>query len=173
MIINPEIEEILEKYKINKDAGILYLLAIHFNVLATIVPEMIKSQVALTKIVEKDYQNEGVFKWNIPLFEGQEIAWEWVKDWMKPFKQINPERSGIPSECINRMKKMFSLYPEIRKEDVYKARDSYIQTVKSSEYLKTPHKFIYEGTGTSRTSMMMQFYYNNLEKKEKSQSDVI
>lgn len=157
MELNKEIVEILKKHKIDKDRGILCLLGIFHGLdIDTIAPQSIVKAINLTKIVERDYTT-GTLKWNIPLYSGQQTAFEWVRDWITPFGKLNPERKGVFKDCLTRMQKFFAENPEYRKDDVYKARDMYLATIKDPQFLKSPHKFIYEGTGTVRSSMLLQW----------------
>lgn len=158
MNFNPEVIDILREAKINKSQGLLCLLAIHFDLEAdTIINEEVMKTINMTHIVEKDY-NTNQLKWTIPLFEnGEAGAFEWVTDWVKPFKDIGgPARAGVKKEIVARMKEFFTKNPEYRKEDVFKARDLYFTTVKPrGEMVKSPHKFIYEGMGLAKTSMLL------------------
>ena len=157
MELNNEIVEILKVYKIDKDKGLLCLLGIFHELdIEVFIPDDVIKAINLTKIVEKDY-NTGTIKWNTSLYSGQQTAFDWVEDWIKPFGQINPERKGVKKDCIVRMKKFFADNPEYRKDDVYRARDMYLRTVKDPQYLKSPHKFIYEGAGTLRSSILLQW----------------
>lgn len=157
MELNNEIVEILKTHKIDKDQGLLCLLGIfHELEIETSIPHEVVRAVTLTKIVEKDYTNKTI-KWNIPLYSGQQTAFDWVGDWIEPFGKINPERKGTKRDCISRMKKFFSENPEYRKEDVFKARDMYLSTIKDPQFLKLSHKFIYEGSGAFKSSMLLQW----------------
>lgn len=113
----------------------------------------------MTHIVEKDYTKDQIM-WNVPLFEGMEAgAFDWVKDWMRPFKEIGgPARAGVFKEVVARMKDFFSNNPEYRKDDVFAARDLYFRTAKPvGEFVKLPHKFIYEGVGKAKTSQLLMW----------------
>ena len=157
MELNKEIKEVLKTYNIDIDSGILCLLGIYHGLdVERIVSQEIIQQINLTKIVEKDYSTE-TLTWNIPIYAGQETAFDWVTDWMKPFGLMNPERRGVAKDCISRMKRFFMANPQYRKEDVYAARDAYLATVKDSQYLKSSHKFIYDGQGSFRSSMLEQY----------------
>lgn len=157
MELNSGIVEILKEHRINKDEGLLCLLGIYHELdVDVFLPDNIIRAINITKIVERDYTT-GTVKWNIPLYSGQQTAFDWVEDWMKPFGKINPERKGVKKDCVSRMKRFFGSNPEFRKEDVYKARDLYLHTVKDPQYLKSPHKFIYEGAGDFRSSMLLQW----------------
>ena len=157
MELNKEIREILNTYNIDVDSGMLCLLGIYHNLdVEKIVQEQIIKQINLTKIVEKDY-NSDTITWNIPLYVGQETVFDWVIDWMKPFGTMNPERRGVAKDCISRMKKFFMSNPSYRKEDIYTARDMYLTTIKDPQYLKSSHKFIYDGAGAYRTSLLLQY----------------
>lgn len=168
MELNREVVSILQEHKIDKDKGLLCLLGIYHGLnIETFIPEEIIKSINITKIVERDYTS-GTIKWNVGLYIGQETAFEWVRDWIIPFGKINPDRKGVFKDCLTRMKKFFAANPEYRKEDIYKARDMYLATIKDSQYLKSPHKFIYEGSGDMRSSMLLQW----CEKSKEGQSIV-
>lgn len=165
MEINNEVIKVLAKHNIDKDLGLLALLAIHFELdVELLVPDNVIKAINITKILEKDYE-VGNTNWNIPLFTGGVTAFDWVEDWMKPFGTMNPERRGVKKDCISRMKRFFSSNPEYRKDDVYAARDLYLSTIKDSKFLKSPHKFIYEGAGDFRNSSLLQWCEQVAENK--------
>lgn len=157
MEINPQIEDILKDYSIGRSAGLLVLLGIYYNLdVDTVCPEEAVKAINLTKIVEKDHPTSEI-KWNIPLFEGQEIAFDWIKDWREGFRRVNPDRDGELSTTIKRMKEFFGKNPEIRKEDVYAARDFYFGTLTSNKYCMKAHKFIYDGAGAMKNSTLLEY----------------
>lgn len=155
MEINKEITDILKEFNINKDAGLLVLLGIYYKLdVDTVCPEEIIKAINTTKIVEKDYRGK-VLQWNIPLFIGQEIQWAWVKDWNDGFGNINPTRKDNLSDVTKRMQEFFSKNPKYRQVDVFNARNRYFSTQRDPQYLKSSAKFIYEGIGGSKTSMLL------------------
>jgi hypothetical protein len=157
MEINPEIKAILKGSKIDVDQGILCLLSIYHNLDADrIIPEELMRKINLTKIIEKDYTSKTI-TWNVPLFTDQEAgAFSWVSEWMYPFGQIGGSaRKGSVAIVTKRMKEWFAKNPEYRKEDVFAARDLYFRTEKPTmQFVKTSYKFIYEGEGAMRVSML-------------------
>ena len=157
MQFNPEILEILKEFKIGKDEGLLYLLGIYHNLdVEKIAPEEVIKTMNLTKIVDKDYKTNTI-TWNIPLFLGQETAFDWVADWIEPFGRLNPDRKGSSRDATPRMKDFFKKYPEYRKEDVYKARDLYLASVRDPKYLMKSHKFIFDGAGAMKKSTLLEY----------------
>jgi hypothetical protein len=160
MQINEDIKVMLKAFNINENQGLLYLLAVHFSLDADgIIPEEVIKAVALTKIVEKDFKvlvkRQPTIKWNMPLFIGQQTAFDWVKNWNEQFGRINPARQSSWEEATNLMREFFAKYPEYRKEDVIKATNSYFSTVKDGQYLITSAKFIFEGKGATRKSDLL------------------
>ena len=143
------------------DEGILYLLAIYFNLDVKCIPDKIQKKVNLLKVVERDYDTASFsIKWNEPLFEGDsptESYWDWVDDWRKLFKRVNAERDGTKKYCITRMKKFFSKFPEYRKEHVMVATKAYLSTVTDGQYCKKAHKFIFEGSGVNEYSLLLEW----------------
>jgi len=106
-------------------------------------------------IMKKDYTE---IKWHIPLFEEEKTdAFSWVAQWRKPFVEINPSRSSDNVTVTKRMVKFFAENPEVRVDDVFRARDKYLESVSSPQYLKNAGKFVYEGAGFSRTSLLAQY----------------
>ena len=159
MEFNPDVLELLDEYKIDRDTGLLCLLAFHFDLSAeTTISEEVLKKINLTKIVDKDYESETI-KWNIPLFgSSANDPFDWVGDWMEPFGKRNPARKGVKKEVIARMKKWFATNPEYRKEDVFAARDLYFRTQNpDAKVIKTSHKFIKEGAGAESTSMLLMW----------------
>lgn len=157
MTINPEVVEVLGEFHIDRDAGLLALLGIYYNLdIDKVVPEEVVKQINLTKIVEKDYTSNSI-QWNMPLFKGQETGFEWVSDWLQPFGRINPDRKGSPRDAVTRMKDFFRKYPEFRKEDVYRARDLYLSTIRDPKYLMKSHKFIFDGAGAMKKSTLLEY----------------
>ena len=156
--LNPQIKEILKTYNIPFEEGFLCLLAVYYNIhnpFPNYVPVDIKAKVYATGIFSIEKNNDVV--WKVPLFENQQIKFEWVKSYREIFKKINPERAGSLSTCISRMKKFFSENPDVRVEDVRGALKMYIRTVKDPQYLITSHKFIYDGVGVSRNSHLEEW----------------
>jgi hypothetical protein len=143
------------------DEGIIYLLSIYFNLDVKCIPQKIQTKVNLLKIVERDYDAASFsVKWNEPLFEGEsptQSHWDWVEDWRKLFKRVNPERDGTKKYCITRMKKFFSKFPNYRKEDVMIATRAYLGSVASPQYCKKAHKFIFEGSGVNEYSLLLEW----------------
>lgn len=157
MEFNPEVVEILREFRIHKDLGLLTLLGIYHELdIESIVPEETIKAINLTKIVEKDYDTDSI-KWNLPLFKGQEAAFDWVSNWIEPFGRMNPDRKGSARDATPRMKDFFKRYPEYRKEDVYKARDLYLSTIRDPKYLMKSHKFIFDGAGAMKKSTLLEF----------------
>jgi hypothetical protein len=108
--------------------------------------------------VEREYEPKShALTWNVPLFAGQQTEWDWIRDWTEPFKSMNPERVGSIRDITARMKEFFRVNPSIRKDDVYRARNMYLATVKDPQYLKSVVKFIFEGGGGNKTSMLLGY----------------
>lgn len=170
MEINPHIKEILKEFKIDKDQGILCLLAIYYKLNPEkIIPDEIIKAINLTKIIEREYPNSSVninIKWNIALFRDQEVAFEWVRDWNNRWN-IQPDRKAAFSTVLKRMKDFFAKYPEYRKEDVIKATDYYFSTVNTG-YLKNSAAFIFDGAGAMKNSILLGWCEKTKESKSSS-----
>lgn len=166
MELNKQVVSILKEFKIDKDQGLLCLLGVYHGLeIESFIPESVIKAINLTKIVEKDYKTN-TLNWSIPLYEGIQTAFDWVEEWRKGFRAINPERAGSLKDCITRMKKFFAANPQYRQEDVFRATQAYFRSVSSPTYLKNAHKFIYEGAGDMRSSMLLQWLENTKEDKK-------
>lgn len=156
MEINKEIYEILKESKIDKDAGILVLLGIYFKVdVDTVCPEEVIKAINTTHIVDKDYSKNNRLIWNVPLFQGQVTEWAWVRGYNDSFGKINPSRKDALKDVENRMIEFFKRYPQYRVEDIKRATLEYQKTVKDAQYLKSSAKFIFDGIGALKKSMLL------------------
>ena len=153
--INPIIEKKLAGDRALASLIKLYLLALYFKIdTKSFGPLTVKRAVRLGIYEHK----QDLIVWNIPLFAGTtDVAFDWVSEWMDGFKNINPNRKGTKAACVSRMKKFFSENPEVRVDDVFAATQLYFKTVDNPTYLKSSHKFIYEGTGFNLVSMLLQY----------------
>lgn len=164
MLINLEISKILNNYKIDRSAGLLTLLGYYFDLdVDSVCPEEVVKAINTTKIVERDFRTRTI-KWNIELFVGQELEFEWVKEWVGKFSLLNPARTVAWQDAVASMKEFFSKYPKYRVNDVMEATDNYLSTVKDATFLKNPLGFIFEGKGVTKTSMLLG-YCQKLEGK--------
>ena len=159
--INPEIRTIFNSKGIPIQDGVTYLLCLYYGLSPSYIPEELSRKILATNIVTKDYSSDTI-KWNINLFEEQEIGFEWVSEWMDLFKAKNPERRGVKADVLKRMKKFFVNNPSVRKDEVFQATENYLKSVSEPIYCKKSHKFIYEIDGTS----MLKDYVDGLSRAE-------
>lgn len=158
MELNPEVFEILKANNIGKSAGTLFLLAVYYKLDTEelgLSEEVIKS-INLTKIVERDYENK-IIKWNIPLFQGQQTEWDWVKERYNEKWRVNPNRKDSNPDVLKRMQDFFAKYPQYRIEDIMQATNNYFASMRDPQYLKSSAKFIFDGMGTMKKSMLLSW----------------
>ena len=157
-MINKEIKEELNKYRIPYEEGVMYLLAIYYglnNPFPSYMSVDLYPKVLATGIVVINPDKS--LTWKMPLFENQETKFAWVADYRLAFKRINPDRAGNLNTCIQRMKKFFIENPSVREEDIKGAVNMYFNSVKDPQYLITSHKFIYDGIGLTRNSHLEEW----------------
>lgn len=157
MEINQNIVKVLKEFKIDKSKGILCLLAIYFDLEpeSMIDEETIKA-INLTKIVDVDFTRKRLLVWNMPLFKGEEHNFEWVRtEWLPMYAKINPARAGSSIEAIKKMQQFFAKFPQYRKEDVLKATQNYLSTIKNGEYLLGSNNFILTKDGAIEKSELL------------------
>lgn len=171
-MINPKLKEVFQQHNIDYSEGMVYLLAVYYkvpfndNLKKALEKTIVK--VNVSHIMEREYST-GDIKWNMPLFNTQEIKWFWVdEEYRKLFKNIRPDRAGTSVTCLRRMKELFRENPEIRKEDVMEATRLYISEV-NSDYLQGADYFIKKGVGASATSKLMEHLERIALKKEVDQ----
>jgi len=160
--INSEILAVLRKYKVNSHEAQLYLLGIYFGLDTEYIAEKTRKQVNALGIVEREYKDNSsiphTLRWKVPLFnEEKDEAFGWIDSYMELFGRLNPERKGTKSAVTARMKRFFAKHPEVRKQDVRQATEAYLKTITDPQYLKSSHKFIYEGAGFKEVSMLEQY----------------
>lgn len=156
MIINPEINIVLRNFNIPVNDGITYLLAVYYDVRPSYTPDLLVEKMNRTRILVLDEKSKTV-DWNIPLFEEQVTGFEWVKEWIEEFGRINKDRKGTYKSVAARMKTFFVNNPSIRQDEVIEATRMYLRTVTQPNYLKTSHKFIYEGQGAEKISHLLEW----------------
>jgi hypothetical protein len=148
-MINPRITEILREFGIGEADGLVYLFSLYYGKIPSYIPQNIKARVNSTGIVTHD--THGGVKWTVPLFEGQETHFEWVKsEYLGLFKHYK-KHNKFKRECVLRMKKIFAENPEIRKQDVLGGTSLYIKDCirkgTSAQFVKSPHYFIEQRKG--------------------------
>ncbi len=154
MNINEEILEILTEFKIQKDDGICYLISLFYDYKPSYIPISFMIKMNTTGIYAED---KGSIKWNVPLFEGQETAFEWVKkEYVQMFKDANADRGGHVREATSLLKKLFAKNPDIRKEDVLGATRMYLLNT-DTKFVMYPHYFIQKGVGGAKTVTIMNW----------------
>lgn len=167
-MVNEEIKSFLKENRMNYDDSVTYLLCVYYGLKPSFIPDFVKAKVHALNIISQD--SCGGIKFNIPLFKGQETAFEWVKkEYIPLFKAANPDKGGNIKESTIRMKKFFAHNPEIRKDDVLKATKFYIFNT-DNRYLKDPHYFIEKGVGTSKTSGLLDWIERYREYEDSTQT---
>ncbi len=124
MEINQRIYEILKEFKIDRDKGVIWLLAIYFNLgVKDVINQETIDYLKSTFIVERTPR--GIIQWNIPLFTSQITDWDWVILGYNKMWDRNRERKAANADCIKRMQDWFKQYPKFRMQDVKQATTAY------------------------------------------------
>ena len=171
MKINQEIFKLLEEHDVDKGEGVLYLLSIFHDIESNCFSEKTIRIVNNLGIVERDYKTNTLI-WHAPLYEGQNVdsVWDWVNQYRELFATKNKERAGSKKTCVLRMKLFFSENPHVRKDDILEATALYLRTIEP-QYVKTAERFIYDGQGNYKTSMLNTWVERVLESKAKNKID--
>ena len=171
MKLNPEIIKLLKEVDVDLDESTLYLLSIFHDLSADCITDKTIRLVNNLGIVERDYKTNTLL-WHVALYENQNVdsVWDWVNQYRELFATKNKERAGSKKTCVMRMKLFFSENPHVRKEDVLEATTMYLRTVEP-QYVKTAERFIYDGQGNYKTSMMSNWIERVLEARLKNKID--
>ncbi len=155
MTINSEILNLLKTFKIREEEGLCYLLCLYYNIeLPAFIPSSLIEKMFLTKIFT--YENKKI-NWIVPLWEQENIQFDWVKkEYIPLFTSLG--RVPYEKECLERMKKFFSINPDVRKEEVINATKLYIKNTETA-YIRQPHYFISKGVGIQAISDLLQYIY--------------
>lgn len=139
MNVNSEIKIRLQNRNIGINDGLAYLLCLYHNLEPSYIPEDLKRRVLMTGIVALDNNS---IKWNYPLFEESETEFEWVKEIMVLFGEVNKARKGTKGTVLRKMKKFFAENSSVRKEEVLNATKLYLSEVNDSTYCMKSQNFI-------------------------------
>ena len=169
LTINSEIKSILQERHLPINDSVGFLICLYYKIKPSYIPKELQRKIFSTKIIDKNYETDEII-WKVSLFEETETGFEWIKDWMDMFGRVNPDRRGVKTDVLRRMKKFFSNNPSIRTDDVIRATEFYIRGVSDSKYLKKSHKFIYEQDGTS---MLLEYVERLKERVQTIQENVI
>lgn len=173
MEINQELPKFLAEHNVDCSLGLLYLLGVYHNLdgISEIIPEPIIRIVNSLGIVERNYKDNTI-EWHIPLYNGQNVdsVWEWVNEYRKLFASKNKEREGSKKVCVQRMKLFFAQNPEVRKQDVLDATTMYLRTVEP-KFVKMSERFIFDGQGNYKMSMLLQWVERLWETKKQQTVD--
>jgi len=85
---------------------------------------------------------------------------EWVDDFREKFRTINPTRGGTYKEVHKRLVKFYK-ENDFDKQEILAAVDLYVEDMikakQDPKFLKSAHKFIYEGHGNIKSSMLEDY----------------
>lgn len=166
MKINRTIVEYLSAVKVGEIYGVPYLLALYFGYDPIYVPKDLKELVASSGIYRRD---GSTIVWLVPLFEGQEVAFDWVEtEYLKLFEPIGKNKHK--RECISRMKSLFRTHPDIRKEDVLSATRLYLSNT-DPRFVRMPHYFISKGVGADKVQDILEWIDKYRQRQERILED--
>jgi hypothetical protein len=175
MNINPEIKKILQQYNITEGSGTLYLLSLYHELPDGLFSEMLKKQINLSKIVERDYTTPGKLIWNTPLYTSEVVSdqWDWIQGWRDLFGKLRNDAIGSKKGCIVKMKKFFAEHPEIRVSDINKATMLYLTPFynkrQDPKYLQQADYFIskiIKAEGGTQYGSRLEMYLEVLSKEQ-------
>lgn len=172
---NSEILKKITDYDYNKDDILVYLLSLYYGLKPKYIPELVKKQTNIMGVVNRDFKERGI-QWDIPLFDSKSIIvddqnpnWDWVwTEYRSLWKEIDPKRVGDKQGCLKKMQKFFSENPLVRKDDIIRAANVYLEDFKNGKnnpkFLIHADYFIKKNE-QSRLAQSIELLMNNSEKK--------
>lgn len=160
-MFNNKIKQLFDKYNIYWDDGITYLLSKYYELDSKVFPLPLINKIKLTNILHNN-------KFQIPLFEKEELKFDWISTYINMFKEVNPDKKSNIRNVEVRFKWFFKEYSgEYNKDDILKATEEYLKNT-NPMYIREPHYFIKKGNGTNLTSDLLTW----LEKIKSENEDI-
>lgn len=80
-----------------------------------------------------------------------------ISEFRNKWKGLKPGSMGSPQSCKDKMLRWCKLNPSYTKEDILKAADIYIKSLKDFKYLQSADYFIYKQDGKVESSRLSAF----------------
>lgn len=84
---------------------------------------------------------------------------EWIDEWRKGFSKYAPGKQGTRQNCIQKMKRFLANNPQYTKDQIFAARDEYLENLTDTHYMQQADYFIYkqEGRKGEETSRLLVY----------------
>jgi hypothetical protein len=154
--MNKRIEKLFKNTQnLDYDAACAYVLCLFHGYRTHFIPNEVVRRVNILKIFRLE---DNKLKWLIQPFPMSDVTdddlQEIVEHMLDTFAQLNKDRRGDRKSLTTRLKAWCAENTEYSKEQILVAINAYIISVVNPQYLKKSHKFIYEGSGAMKTSML-------------------
>lgn len=170
---NPQLKMLLEENNIDVNNALCYLLSVFYELDCSCFSDRLKKEVQLLNIFVLKYEKKEVV-WEISLFKDFDVNFDWVNEYRDLFKNVNPKRNGSKQVVTSRMRKLFSLYPDIRKDEVLGATKLYLDSVDNYNYITTAERFLFQDRdGSPIIDWIEKFRENNDVNVEQYIDDLI
>lgn len=162
LTLNPEISNTLKKYNIDVDEALCYLFCLRNELsIDHISTQTIKQVNETCDFFEKDFDDNDNIKWKIKFYVEDSLEkLNWVDEFRNKFKQVNPTRAGTYKDVHKRLTK-FLKENDFTKNQILGAVDTYLEDMVrhgvDPKFVKSAHKFIYEGQGKLKSSMLEDY----------------
>ncbi len=139
--INEKLPRKLRSNKLDVDSYMCACIGIHFGYKPDVQYKKGLVDAGIVEVVKK--RGKTSINLLVPVFNDTEIEWHWVtNEFDALFKNVRSDCGGYGSQCIKKMKKVFTEDPSIRKDDVIAATVAYIASVNNVNMLMRSHNFI-------------------------------
>lgn len=149
MLFNQEVKNIIKDAGLNVEDTLTFLVALYYKLSP---PTYLNNQEFMAKVQLLRIVEPGP-KWNIPLFQGQETNFDWVRsEYCTLFEDAG--KNKYVREATERMKDLFAKNPAIRKDEIIGATEIYLSQT-DVRYVQFPHYFITKGKGVDKTQAIL------------------
>lgn len=178
MTLNPQITKTLKKYHIDVSEALCYLFCLRNELeIDHISVQTVKQVNETCDFFEKDYENAENIKWKIPFYVEDTLQKiEFVEDFREKFKRVNPTRNGVYNEVKKRLIRFMKENEDYNKDIILGAVDKYLDTMMRHKtdptYIKSAHRFIFDGKGKEKSSMLKKYCEIYIEKSDQEIVDI-
>jgi len=153
--VNGRVIDLVDGLGIRRDDALGCLITLYYHVRPGYVPPSVKGALEGAGIFTDG--PDGMVTWHVPLFEGAETAFGWVRDeYCALFREVSPDRPVYAAESLRRMKKFFAEHPDIRKDEVMAATRMYLRAT-DPNFVRQPNYFISKGGGADRQDPLLNW----------------
>lgn len=154
-MFNPNILAVIDKYKLNKDLTLTFLLTVFYDLKPLPIPPLVKQVLFQERILYKNYETSKETI-EMSLFVKEEDTLNWVDEYRELFRGIKLGSMGDRNGVVKNLKK-FIKNTKCTKKQILDATKYYIKNT-DPKYIQKAHYFVYK-SGTSTLGSIIEEGY--------------